>query len=94
VYPREVEEALLRHPHVSQAAVHAVPDPVLGEKGFAWVVPNPGTDPNTSELRAYAAQTLSRFKLPDIIRITDSLPMTSVGKVDRVRLRANAMAEL
>jgi long-chain acyl-CoA synthetase len=88
VYPREVEETLMRHESVSLAAVHSIPDPVLGEKGVAWVVEREGADLDTDKLKAFAAQALSKFKVPDEIRIVETLPMTAVGKVDKLALRA------
>jgi acyl-CoA synthetase (AMP-forming)/AMP-acid ligase II len=94
VYPREVEETLTRHHGISQAAVLGMPDPVLGEKGIAWLVPQAGTHLSEVEVREFAGQRLSQFKVPDYIRIVETMPMTPVGKIDKVALRARAIAEL
>jgi acyl-CoA synthetase (AMP-forming)/AMP-acid ligase II len=93
VYPREVEETLMRHESVLLAAVHSIPDPVLGEKGVAWVVESAGAHLDADELRAFASQALSRFKVPDEFRIVGTLPMTPVGKVDKLTLRARVLGE-
>lgn len=90
VYPREVEQTLAEHPGVDLAAVHGVDDPVLGEKGFAWVVPVPGAELSVPQLREFLAERLSHYKLPDTYRFVPELPMTAAGKVDKPALRANA----
>jgi acyl-CoA synthetase (AMP-forming)/AMP-acid ligase II len=90
VYPREVEEALATHPEVSLAAVHAVDDPVLGEKGFAWIVLEPGSRLSIDELRSYTSEHLAHYKVPDFFRITTDLPMIAAGKVDKAHLRVLA----
>jgi acyl-CoA synthetase (AMP-forming)/AMP-acid ligase II len=90
VYPREVEEVLAEHPRVDLAAVHAVPDPVLGEKGFAWIVPVPGQRVDVRELRTFAAERLARYKVPDTFQVTDEIPLTSVGKVNKPALQQRA----
>jgi fatty-acyl-CoA synthase len=90
VYPREVEEALATHAEVSLAAVHAVDDPVLGEKGFAWIVLKEGSRLSVDELRSFASERLAHYKVPDFFRITSDLPMIAAGKVDKPQLRTLA----
>lgn len=91
VAPAEVEEALLAHPLVAAVAVVAVPDRVWGERGVAFIAT---TGPLTAdELLAVARERLAAFKLPVRIQFLDDFPMTSLGKVDRRRLRTMA-AEL
>jgi long-chain acyl-CoA synthetase len=94
VYPGEVEETLVGHHQISQAAVHGVPDAVLGEKGFAWIVTEPGSDLAVKEIRDYATRLLSHFKIPDYVRIVDVLPLTPVGKIDKVALLTQAIREI
>ncbi|GAB7038781.1 MULTISPECIES: class I adenylate-forming enzyme family protein [Catenuloplanes] len=90
VYPRDVEEALIRHPAVTGCAVVGRPDNRLGEEVVAMVtVSSPVT---ADDLVEYAKTVLSATKYPREIRIVDAIPLTSVGKVDRKRLRAGISA--
>ncbi|MFC4014161.1 (2,3-dihydroxybenzoyl)adenylate synthase [Nonomuraea purpurea] len=84
----ELEEHLLAHPAVRDAAVIAVPDPRLGEKTCAVLV-TAGTRPDLAELRAFVAgRGVAEYKQPDQVRYVDVLPRTGVGKVDKVALRS------
>ncbi len=84
VYPMEVEAVLLDHPGVAAVAVVARPDEVLGEQGVAVVVPAEGArPPSLDDLRAFARDRLSSYKLPDEVRPVDALPLTAGDKVDR-----------
>ena len=87
VYPREVEEALCTHPSVREAAVVGVPDAYRGEALVATVV-LAGGDPTTGDaLLEHLAARLVRYKLPRDIHLMAELPKTSIGKVDKARLR-------
>ena len=86
VYPAEVEAVLCEHPQVREAAVIGVPHPRWGETGRAFIVPEAGGC-DTDALRAWAAERLARFKLPDSFVLVDSLPRTETGKVQKHRLR-------
>ncbi|MGN8117680.1 (2,3-dihydroxybenzoyl)adenylate synthase [Labrys sp. 22185] len=83
----EVENLLLLHPEVTQAALVAMSDPLLGEKSCAFlVVRKPGLPP--SALRQHLiAQGVAEYKLPDRFRFIDTMPLTPVGKIDKNRLR-------
>ena len=82
VYPREVEEALLRHPAVAQVAVFALPDPQYGEEVSAAVVLDPAADAVTAEeLSAWAKTKLAAYKYPRRIFFTDAFPLGPSGKV-------------
>ena len=87
VYPREVEEALCLHPAVREAAVVGVPDAYRGEALVAVVV-MAGPDAATFDaLLDHLALRLVRYKVPRDIRVMAELPKTSIGKVDKARLR-------
>jgi long-chain acyl-CoA synthetase len=86
VYPREVEEALARHPAVQQVAVIGVPDDVLGEEVCAVVVPNPG-EVTEAELVDWAKETLGKHKYPRQVRFVDALPLGPSYKVLKRELR-------
>ena len=86
VYPREVEESLVTHPAVLDAAAIGVPHPMKGEEVKAFVVLKPGATATADELRAHAAKTLAPFKRPHEIEFRDSLPKTLIGKTLRRQL--------
>jgi len=90
VYPREVEEALLRHADVVDAAVVGVPDATTGEATHAFVVLRPGATFDEPGLRAHAARLLARYKCPAAVSVVDSLPHLPSGKVKRRELRSSS----
>jgi len=92
VYPRDVEDVLLAHPAVAGAAVVGRPDERLGEEVVAFVALRPGQSATVDELAAHARANLSAMKYPREIQVVDAIPLTSVGKVDRKRLRAQVTA--
>jgi long-chain acyl-CoA synthetase len=88
VYPRDVEDALMTHPAVAMAAVVGRPDERLGEEVVAFVALAGGATATPEELVAYARERLGAHKYPREVRIVEQIPLTSVGKLDRKRLRA------
>jgi long-chain acyl-CoA synthetase len=93
VYPRDVEDVLLAHPAVAQAGVVGRPDPRLGEEVTAYVALRPGATATPATLVEHARAHLSATKYPRHVEIVDAVPLTSVGKLDRKRLRAWARPE-
>ena len=93
ISPREVEEVLLEFPAVAQAAVVGAPDREWGEQVIAFVVPRAGCELVVDELHAFCRERLARFKLPRRVHVVTSLAVTSVGKVDKVRLRSLVAAD-
>jgi long-chain acyl-CoA synthetase len=91
VYPNEVEDVLVTHPGVLEAAVIGLPDEHSGEAVAAYVVKK---DPNLTEadIRAFCKDKLTAYKIPRHIRFRDSLPKTNVGKVLRRALREEVLA--
>ena len=87
VYPAEVEEVLLAHPDVAEAAVVGEPDDRSGEAVAAYVVAEPGRAPTTDELSAHCTAALARYKCPTRVEIVDVLPRSFVGKLLRRELR-------
>jgi fatty-acyl-CoA synthase len=88
VYPGEVEEVLVRHGKVAQAAVLGVPDDELGAKGWAFVVPRDPADPPTlDELRRFVGEELASYKRPDGLTVVDEIPLNAMLKVDKLELR-------
>ena len=86
VYPREVEEVLATHPAVAEAAVVGGPDAYKGECLHAYVTLREKTDQD--ELLAYCAERLAKYKIPSTLEVLDALPKTSVGKLDKLPLKA------
>jgi long-chain acyl-CoA synthetase len=92
VYPTEVEDALLAHPDVLEAAAIGVSDPRTGEAVKAYVVPALGVTLSADDLLEHLGSRLARFKLPREIEIVDELPRHPTGKVLRRALREGAAA--
>ncbi|WP_160007760.1 class I adenylate-forming enzyme family protein [Nocardioides sp. AX2bis] len=88
VYPRDVEEVLMAHPDIANAAVVGRPDDVHGEEVVAYVQPAAGATLDPDAVRAYAREHLSAVKYPREVHVVEQIPLTSVGKLDRKRLRA------
>ena len=85
VYPLEVENVLTEHPSIAGAAVVGAQRSVIGEIGVAFVVLLPGTPvPSPDSLRAWVAERLADYKAPDEVRVVEALPLTAMGKVDKV----------
>ena len=90
VYPMEVEAVLASHDGVAAVAVVPRPDPVMGELGVAVVVPaDRAAPPTLDDLRAFAAERLAPYKLPEAMRVVDELPLTAMQKIDRAALAAH-----
>jgi non-ribosomal peptide synthetase component E (peptide arylation enzyme) len=92
----EVENLLLSHPTVLNVAVVAMPDPVLGERACAYVIPRPGVPPTLAELTRFLSEDkrVARFKLPERLEVRDRLPTTAVGKISKKDLREEIAALL
>jgi acyl-CoA synthetase (AMP-forming)/AMP-acid ligase II len=90
VYSAEVEDVLAHHPAIAEVAVVAEPDPVLGEKSRAFVLPKNGTL-TVEEVRAFCRERLSDYKVPDFVTFVDQpLPRNANGKILKRALRQNA----
>ncbi|MEU6282140.1 acyl-CoA synthetase [Streptomyces sp. NPDC047028] len=78
----EIENALLEHPGVREAAVTGEPDPDLGERIVAWIVPVDGEDrPSAEELAGHVTRRLAPHKRPRVVRYLDALPRNDMGKI-------------
>lgn len=86
VWPREIEEVISDHPDVIEAGVAGIPDPYRGETVKAWVVVQPGKTLSEEEVKAWCADSLADFKVPDQVEFRDELPKTTIGKILRREL--------
>ena len=93
IYPREIEEILLRHPAVSEVSVVGRADRDWGEEVVAFVVLHPGARATEEELDALCLQHIARFKRPKLYRYVDGLPKNNYGKVLKRALRDRLEAE-
>ncbi|WP_329233955.1 AMP-binding protein [Streptomyces sp. NBC_00111] len=89
----EVEEALLRHPGVAEAAVVGRADELRGQIVAAYVVPREGVRLSADELRTYMKSELAPYKCPRAIEFLPALPRTATGKLQRFLLRGGAALE-
>jgi fatty-acyl-CoA synthase len=93
VDPMEVEAFLMNHPAIKMAAVVGVPDARLSEVAAAFVQLEPGFTLTAREVIEHCRGRLASFKLPRHVAFVDELPMTSTGKVQKVKLRERARNE-
>ncbi|BDM69264.1 2,3-dihydroxybenzoate-AMP ligase [Streptomyces nigrescens] len=95
ISPAEVEGELSSHPDIRDVLCVGFPDPLMGERLAACVVPRPDRKPDLASLCAHLdARGLERRKHPErLLLVTDDLPLTPAGKPDRAALRARAAAE-
>lgn len=87
VWPGEVEQVLLTHPAVMEAAVVGMPDSYRGESVKAFVIPRPGSQASPEELAAWCKARLATFKAPREVQIVADLPRTASGKILKRELR-------
>jgi len=87
IYPREIEEVLYQHPKVLEAAAVGIPDPRLGERVCAAIVPKPGETMTFAELTDFLRDKIATYKLPEFLELLDALPRTPTGKAQKGPLR-------
>jgi len=89
IAPREIDEALLKHPAVLEAAAVGIPDREYGQEILACVVLKPGSACTEADLRAHCLTELGRYKTPKAFRFVAELPKGPSGKVQRLKLAEN-----
>jgi acyl-CoA synthetase (AMP-forming)/AMP-acid ligase II len=94
VFPAEIENYLLTHPKIQMAAVIGVPDAIGGELIRAYVQPWEGAELTEAKVLRYCRGQIATFKIPQEVRIVDSLPLTATRKVQKFKLREEARREL
>jgi len=93
VYPREIEEVLCQHPDIVEAAVVGVTDTYRGETLHAYVTLRPAATANVEALYVFLKERLTKYKIPARIDTRGVIPKTSIGKIDKVALRAATQAK-
>jgi long-chain acyl-CoA synthetase len=86
VWPREIEEVLIKHPAVADVCAAGVPDPEKGEAVKAWVILKPGFAVSAEELIMWCEERIANYKCPTLIAFRSDFPRTTVGKVLRREL--------
>jgi fatty-acyl-CoA synthase len=94
IYPREIEEFLYTHPDVSDVQVIGVPDVKYGEVLMAWVKAREGVTLTEEALKEFCQGRIAHYKVPRYIKFTDEFPMTVTGKVQKFKMREQAVEEL
>ena len=94
IYPREIEEYLYTHPDVSDVQVIGVPSARYGEEVMAWVKLREGAVLSTDDLDAYCRGKIATYKIPRYWKLVDGFPMTVTGKIQKFRMREQAVEEL
>lgn len=92
VAPQEVEEVLMRHEHIREAAVIGIPDPVWGQVVAAAIVLSGSQEPSLADIREFARAYLADYKLPRVCIVLSALPLNANGKIDRAALAACVIA--
>lgn len=87
VYPLEIEEKILTHEAITEAAVLGIPDPKWGEVGIAVCVPHADAQVTGPEIQAFLKDRLSSYKLPKQVFLFDEMPKTSYGKITKKLIR-------
>ena len=94
ISPSEVERALMDHPSIAAAAAIAIPDDVMGQRVYAYLVARDGAAPlDVADLQEwFVARGMAKFKIPEFVEYLDEMPLTSSGKTDKVTLRRRLRA--
>jgi fatty-acyl-CoA synthase len=87
IYPREIEDVLVEHPDVAQAAVYGVPDEKWGEQVAAAIIPRPGRTPDFETLTDFLQTRIARHKTPKFWRVVETFPLNASGKIQKFVLQ-------
>jgi len=94
IYPREIEEFLHHHPKIADAYIIGVPDIKYGEELMAWVKVEDGETLTEEDIRAFCKGKIAHYKVPRYYKFVDSFPMTISGKIQKFKMRQQAVEEL
>jgi fatty-acyl-CoA synthase len=94
VYPREIEEFLMGHPDIADVQVIGVPDPRHGEELMAYVQTRGGAEIDQATVAEFCSGKIAHYKVPRYVRVVTEFPMTVTGKIQKFKLREQAIEEL
>ncbi|MEE8472635.1 MAG: AMP-binding protein [Dehalococcoidia bacterium] len=94
ISPQEIEDLLIPHPKLAEVAIVSMPDPRMGERSCAFVIPKPGETVELEDLTSFLRGSVATFKLPERLEITGDIPRTALGKIIRHLLTAQVTEKL
>jgi len=94
IYPKEIEDFLLSHPKIANAAVIGVQDDFSGEAIWAYIVAKGEAAPTEEEIINFCSGKIAYYKVPEHVRVVTELPVTLSGKIRRFELREEAIEEM
>ena len=92
IYPREVEEYLLRHPKIMDVSVFGIPDDKYGEQVIAWVQVKEGETLNEAAVKSFCDGQIAHYKIPWKVEFVDEFPLTVTGKIQKFVMRDQMIA--
>ena len=94
IYPKEIEEFIYTHPKVSDVQVIGVPDAAMGEEIMACVILKEGEEMTVEELKKFVMDHMAKHKVPKYVDFVDGFPMNDAGKIQKYKMRENAIKKL
>jgi fatty-acyl-CoA synthase len=94
IYPREIEEFLHTHPHISDVYVIGVPDSKYGEELMAWVSVGNGDTLTAEEIKDFCRNRIAHYKIPRYIKFVEEFPMSVSGKIQKYKMREISIGEM
>jgi fatty-acyl-CoA synthase len=94
IYPREIEEFLLKHPAIADVQIFGVSDPKYGEEVCAWVIAKVGAELAATDIVKFCRGQIAHYKVPRYIKLVDSFMMTVTGKAQKFEMRKIMEKEL
>ncbi len=92
IYPREIEEYLLRHPKINDVSVFGIPDDKYGEQVIAWVQVKEGEALDEAAVKSFCDGQIAHYKIPWKVEIVDEFPLTVTGKIQKFVMRDQMIA--
>ena len=94
IYPKEIEEFIYTHPKVSDVQVIGVPDKAMGEEIMACIILKEGESMTVEEMKEYVLTHMAKHKVPKYIEFVDGFPMNDAGKIQKYKMREQAIEKL
>lgn len=94
LFPKEIEDMIYTHPAVSDVQIVAVPDSKYGEEGCAFVILKKGCTATEKDIQKFVMDNMARHKVPKYVIFTDKFPLTASGKIQKFKMRKDAIEKL